>query len=185
LASANDSLKSSYDGLASAQDSLASGADEGRRRRWGRRRADDEARPGGAEVRRRVKALKPAFEDLRLDVQQRLFEGLDKTVTNLGNAWIPALKVTLGSYADTFNQFFKNLGSSITTPKFISDLQAGAEGFRQGFEDIGTAVTDSLVPAFGALPVRPGRSCPSSAQRSPTLSPTSPTGCCKVRRRAR
>jgi hypothetical protein len=95
--------------------------------------------------------LKPAFEDLRLDVQQRLFEGLDKTVTNLGNAWIPALKVTLGSYADTFNGFFKNLGSSITTPKFISDLQAGAEGFRQGFEDIGTAITDSLVPAFGAL----------------------------------
>lgn len=76
---------------------------------------------------------------------------MDKTVTNLGNAWIPALKVTLGSYADTFNRFFKNLGTSISTPKFISDIQAGAEGARRGLSKIGDSITTSLVPAFGAL----------------------------------
>jgi hypothetical protein len=54
-------------------------------------------------------------------------------------------------YADTFNQFFKNLGASITTPTFISDIQAGAEGARQGIKKIGDSVTTSLVPAFGAL----------------------------------
>lgn len=149
--SANDGLKSSYDGLASAQDSLA--------------QAQQKVASGGAAAAAQIiklapaaqrfvdaiKALKPAFEGLRLDVQQRLFQGLDQTVTHLGDAWIPALKVTLGRYADTFNGFFRSLGAAITTPKFIKDLQAGAEGARQGFSAIGSSITTSLAPAFGAL----------------------------------
>lgn len=151
LLSANDGLKSSYDSLLSAQDALAES----------QKSVAAGAAAAGAQVVKlapaaqkfvdAIKALKPAFEDLRLDVQQRLFEGLDKTVTNLGKAWIPALKVTLGSYADTFNGFFKNLGSSLGQPKFISDIQAGAEGARAGLAKIGDSITTSLVPAFGAL----------------------------------
>ena len=98
-----------------------------------------------------IKALKPAFEDLRLDVQQRLFAGLDKTVTSMWKAWKDQLYVTLGSFADTFNGFFRNLGAAVSQPKFISDLAAGAEGARKGMEAIGTSITTSLVPAFGAL----------------------------------
>lgn len=149
--SANDALKSSYDGLLSAQDSLAESQKKIAAGAAAAAAAVVKLAPAAQKFVDAVKALKPAFESLRLDVQQRLFAGLDKTVTNLGKTWIPALRVTLGSYADTFNRFFKNLGSSLTQPKFISDLQAGADGARQGIAKIGGAVTTSLVPAFGAL----------------------------------
>lgn len=151
LASANDGVKSSVDALASAQDSLASaqtkvGASGGA--------ATLKLIPLAASAQKfvaAVKALKPAFEKLRLDVQQRLFEGLDKTVATLGREWIPRLHDTLGRYAETFNGFFRKLGASVTDSDFMGNIQVGAEGARQGLEKIGTAVTTSLVPAFGAL----------------------------------
>lgn len=149
--SANDGLKSSYDGLLSAQDSLAEAQKKAAAGASAAAAKLIPLAPAAQKFVNAIKALKPAFEDLRLDVQQRLFQGLDKTVTNLGRAWIPALKTTLGRYADTFNQFFKNLGTSITTPKFIADIQAGAEGARQGLAKIGDSITTSLAPAFGTL----------------------------------
>lgn len=149
--SALDGQKSAADGLESAMDSLAAAQAKVGGGAGGVAKEVIKLAPAAQKFVDAVKALKPAFESLRLDVQQRLFAGLDKTVTRVGEKWIPALRVTLGSYADTFNTFFKNLGTSITTPKFISDIQAGAEGFRVLLERVGEAVTSKLVPAFGAL----------------------------------
>lgn len=151
LASANDGVKSSVDALASAQDSLASaqtkvGASGGA--------AALKMIPLAASAQKfvsAIKALKPAFEKLRLDVQQRLFAGLDRTVTTMWANWKDQLHVTLGSFADTFNVFFRDLGAAVSTPKFVGDIAAGAEGARQGLVEIGAAITSSLVPAFGAL----------------------------------
>lgn len=148
---ANDGLKASYEGLASAQDSLAAAQEKVAAGGGGVAREMVKLAPAAQKFVDAIKALKPAFEALRLDVQQRLFAGLDQTVTNLGNAWIPALRTTLGNYADTFNRFFKNLGTSLGQPKFIADIQAGAEGARQGLSKIGDSISTSLVPAFGAL----------------------------------
>ena len=163
LKSAQDGVASAADGIKSAQDSLASATDS-------LAQAQTKQAAGAAAVAQQVtklapsalafvgalKALKPAFDDLRLDVQERLFQGLDQTVAHLGDAWIPALKTTLGSYADTFNGFFKNLGAGIGQPQFITDLQTGAEGARQGLQKILDAVTGSLVPAFGTLSAAAG-----------------------------
>jgi phage-related protein len=151
--SANDSLKASYDGLLSAQESLAEAQKKSATAGGGGGGLGDVVKlaPAAQKFVNAIKALKPAFEALRLDVQQRLFAGLDKTVTKLGNAWIPALKTTLGSYADTFNGFFKTLGANISTPQFITQLQAGAEGARKGLDAIGKAISGPLVQAFGRL----------------------------------
>lgn len=151
LASAYDGVKSAADSLKAAQDSLAQSQQKVGGGAAGVTKEVIKLAPAAQRFVDAIKALKPAFESLRLDVQQRLFQGLDKTVTNLGNAWIPRLKQTLGSYADTFNQFFRNLGTAVTTPKFMDDLQAGAEGARQAIETVGQAVTSKLVPALGAL----------------------------------
>ncbi len=149
--SAQDGIKSAADSLKSAQDSLAQAQTKQATAGAAAAASVIKLAPAAQKFVDALKALKPAFENLRLDVQQRLFEGLDQTVTHVGEAWIPALRITLGSYADTFNGFFKNLGSAITTPKFIGDIQAGAEGARQGLSHIFDAITTSLVPAFGAL----------------------------------
>jgi hypothetical protein len=162
---ANDSLKSAQDGVAAAMDGVKSAADGLTSAQESLAAAQQKVASGGGGVAKEiiklapaaqkfvdaVKALKPAFESLRLDVQQKLFAGLDKTVTNLGEAWIPRLRDTLGRYATTFNTFFKNLGTAVTTTKFMDDLQAGAEGARRLLERVGGAVTSKLVPAFGAL----------------------------------
>lgn len=148
LKSASDAYKSSLDSLAEAQKKVSAGGGGGG---GGLGAEIVKLAPAAQRFVDAIKALKPAFESLRLDVQQRLFAGLDKTVTRIGETWIPALRITLGRYADTFNGFFRNLGTSITTPKFVKDIQIGAEGARQGLEKIGASITTSLVPAFGAL----------------------------------
>nr|WP_221374409.1 hypothetical protein [Actinoplanes polyasparticus] len=149
--SALDGQKAAADGLKSAQDALAASQQKVAAGGGGVAKEVTKLAPAAQKFVNAIKALKPAFEDLRLDVQQRLFEGLDKTVTNVGRQWIPRLKVTLGSYADTFNGFFKNLGTAITAPKFMDDMQAGAESFRKLLERVGGAITNDLVPAFGTL----------------------------------
>jgi hypothetical protein len=98
-----------------------------------------------------IKALKPAFEELRLGVQNRLFAGLGTEITNLANAWLPQLEESLGSYADTFNGLFKNLSGTLQKPQVIEDLAAGAETVRANFEKIGKVVTGPLLEAFASL----------------------------------
>ncbi|GIM88749.1 hypothetical protein [Paractinoplanes toevensis] len=151
VASALDGVKSAADGLKSAQEGLAAAQEKTASGAGGVAKEVIKLAPAAQKFVDAIKSLKPAFEALRLDVQERLFRNLDQTVLQVGRAWIPALRTTLGSYADTFNQFFRDLGTSITTPKFISDIQAGAEGARQGIARIGDSITTSLVPAFGAL----------------------------------
>jgi hypothetical protein len=151
VASAADGIKSATDSLASAQDSLAQAQTKQAAAGAAAGQQLTKLAPAAQSFVNALKALKPAFENLRLDVQQKLFDGLDKTVTNLGKAWIPALTTTLGNYAATFNSFFKNLGASISTPQFITDIQTGAEGARQLLEKVGGSITDHLIPAFGTL----------------------------------
>lgn len=154
IASANDSLAASYDGLKSAQDSLVEAQKKAASAGGGGGGALSKLVRLAPEARKfvnAVKALKPAFENLRLDVQNRLFKDLDGTVRNLARSYEKPLRETLGSYADTFNRFFRDLGTAVTTPKFITDIQAGAEAGRKALAAIGTSVTNDLVPAFGAL----------------------------------
>ncbi|MEV1331120.1 hypothetical protein AB0J20_16260 [Micromonospora costi] len=98
-----------------------------------------------------VKALKPAFERLRLNVQQKLFAGLDKSVRGLATAWFPQLNKTLGDYASTFNGLAKRAADSLSQKSFIDNIAAGAESARTALERIGRAVTGPLVDAFGRL----------------------------------
>lgn len=107
--------------------------------------------PAAQEFVDQVKALKPAFEDLRLNVQQRLFAGLGGTVRNLATAWLPQLNTTLGRYADTFNGLARRAASSLSQRSFIDNMAAGAESARVALKRIGDAVSGPLVDAFGRL----------------------------------
>ncbi|MFE9955831.1 hypothetical protein [Micromonospora sp. NPDC005299] len=98
-----------------------------------------------------IKSLKPAFERLRLNVQQRLFEGLDKSVRKLATAWFPQLNRTLGDYASTFNRLAREAAASLRKKSFIDNMAAGAESARKALERIGRAVAGPLVDAFGRL----------------------------------
>lgn len=61
-----------------------------------------------------VQGLAPAWRAMKLGVQQRLFEGLDATVTELGRATIPVLQRQLTATAGVWNEIAKSSASAIT-----------------------------------------------------------------------
>lgn len=56
--------------------------------------------------------MKPAFDSLRLDVQDTLFQGLDKTMKGVGTATLPVLRTAALDFASTFNAMAKNTGTA-------------------------------------------------------------------------
>lgn len=107
--------------------------------------------PAADEVVRKLKQLRPVFEDIRLAVQQALFVGVAGELQKLSDAWKAPLKSTLVSYASTFNGLFKNLGKSVRDPAFIKNITSGAETVRANIDKVGKAITGPLVDAFGRL----------------------------------
>lgn len=98
-----------------------------------------------------LKRLKPAFDDLRLDIQQRLFEGLAGKLRILAERWLPALHTGLGGMADMINSVVKTAFDSLSKPKFIQDIMVGLQHATGMFGKIGQAIAGPLIDAFGRL----------------------------------
>lgn len=94
--------------------------------------------------------LKPAFDDLRLDIQDRLFQDLDKTLRQTAKTALPDLRKASLSFADSFNQMAKDVGAGAQT---LSEegtlgkaLGSGTDAFKN-FERI----PGQVVVAIGRL----------------------------------
>jgi len=98
-----------------------------------------------------IKRLKPAFEDLRLAVQERLFKGVGDRITSVAEAWKGTLRTRLTSMAGMLNGLFQNLGKSVSKKSFISDMNVGMESFEKMIGRIGGALAGPFVDAWGRL----------------------------------
>jgi hypothetical protein len=98
-----------------------------------------------------LKRLKPAFDDLRLDIQQRLFEGLAGKLRILAENWLPALRRQLGGMADMINGVVKKAFDSLSDPEFIANMEVGLEHFTGMLGEIGDAIAGPLIDAWGRL----------------------------------
>jgi hypothetical protein len=98
-----------------------------------------------------ILALRPAFEGLRLHVQERLFAGLAGRLQKLATAWLPQLNTSLGKMAGTFNRIFGRFMETASKPTFIADVAEGAEGVRIALEKVGKVAAGPLTVAFGKL----------------------------------
>lgn len=98
-----------------------------------------------------LKALKPAWESLRLDIQQRLFAGVGGEVRSLAGVWLPVLHDKLGGTATTFNGLFKLFAGSIKKPEFIAGIEKGLDSVDRLIDKVGSAVAGPFVDAFGRL----------------------------------
>lgn len=58
-----------------------------------------------------LQTMKPAFDRLRLDVQDRLFAGLDDQLKATAKSTFPELRTAARSFADTFNDMAKGVAS--------------------------------------------------------------------------
>lgn len=58
-----------------------------------------------------LQKMKPAFDKLRLDVQDRLFKGLDDQLKSVAKSTFPELRTAARDFADTFNSMAKGVAS--------------------------------------------------------------------------
>jgi phage-related protein len=124
--------------------------------------------PAAAGFVMAVKGLMPAFTDLQLGVQEKLFSGLGNSIKSLANAWLPSLRSSLGIVATGFNGVAKDIFSMLTeaakTPGFKRAMDQMANGivgvakFLPGLikglgilAQVGAPYIEKLGQAFGRL----------------------------------
>jgi phage-related protein len=99
-----------------------------------------------------VRGLGPAWTDMRLAVQNSLFQGLDDTVTQLGRTTIPILKRQLTGTATVWNQIAKNAAAGVqemAKSGMLDQILAGATKNLAVFRD----TPKQILTAFGQLTV--------------------------------
>ncbi|WP_217545564.1 hypothetical protein [Streptomyces sp. GbtcB6] len=99
-----------------------------------------------------VLGLGPAWTSMKLDVQNRLFEGLDSTVTQLGQATIPVLQRQLTATAGVWNAIAKNAAGAVTEMAksgALNKILKGATDNLALFEN----TPKQIITAFGQLTV--------------------------------
>lgn len=97
-----------------------------------------------------VQDLKPAFEDLRLDVQDRLFRNLDDSLSSLTRSVIPQLEGALQSTATTLNAMARSVVDAAVELGANGTLGTALDGATRGLENLGS-IPPQLVTAFGQL----------------------------------
>src|SRR5690606_10794409 len=89
--------------------------------------------PAAQELVRALAELKPRWDAIRLDVQERLLTGVADKVRLLANAYLPILHNVLGGVADAFNRAFHDVSDLLLTERAVNDL-------RFGFDNITKAI---------------------------------------------
>ena len=96
--------------------------------------------PAARDFVTQVHELAPAFKDLRLDVQQHLFDGLGDSVNHLGHTMLPMLQKALSGTADEIGGIGKNLLAALSSNGNISDFAATIGNVNVALHNIGLAV---------------------------------------------
>jgi uncharacterized membrane-anchored protein YhcB (DUF1043 family) len=99
----------------------------------------------------KLKQLKPAFDNLRLEVQQRLFAGLADKLQTLADRWFPALQIHLGTMADTINGVVKTAFDSLSQTTFVQNIMTAIDATSSALGKVGNAIAGPFVDAFGRL----------------------------------
>lgn len=94
-----------------------------------------------------VRTLKPAFDAMQLDVQERLFDGLGRQVKLLGEKYLPIARETFTGVADSINLAALDLGEFLQRGENVSRVDLAASNVRGTF----AALRGALVPAVSAL----------------------------------
>lgn len=114
-----------------------------------------------------VKSLAPEFRKLQRDVQNRLFDGLDKTLKSLAKSALPVLRKGLLDSAGALNAMAKgaaaagvSLAKSGTLGKALDGATAGLSNLRRAPGQVVTALGQlgaAAAPAFSRLTAAAGK----------------------------
>jgi phage-related protein len=149
---ASRQVRSAQEALADAQRSVNSAQSQGAATTNQYADAMAKLSPNARDFVTSVRAMGPAFSALKMDVQDRLFRGLGDSVTRLGQAALPALRVGLGGMADNLNAMGRDLMGTFTRLADQGLLTRMFQGFNEGFAPL-VKIPGQLGQAFVQLSI--------------------------------
>lgn len=99
------------------------------------------------EFARAVRDVKPAFDQLRLDTQQRLFAGLADVVRPLADTYLPVAGEAFGRIADTANGAAREVADFMLQGQQVETVRHFLDNVNVGFSNLATAAR----PAVSAI----------------------------------
>jgi phage-related protein len=119
--------------------------------------------PAARDTANAVAGIKPSLDQLKLDVQQRLFEGLGSSVRSLATTLLPVLNTGLTGMAATLNEGAKSVVIFFSAATVRNDLALALEAARTGtgnllaalpavlsiFRDLGTVGAQAFASVTG------------------------------------
>ena len=100
--------------------------------------------PAAREAVTGIHSLAGAWKDLRLDVQQHLFEGIGDSIKQLGKDGIPVLRQGLVGLADGLNGMFKGVIGQLDNPATLGDIGTVFTNLKPVIEGLGKAIAPFL-----------------------------------------
>jgi phage-related protein len=94
--------------------------------------------------------LKPEWEKLQLDVQQRLFAGLNKEVEALGKTYLPILRTGMDSVADATNRLIKSTADYLKGAEATGNVRTIFDNTAKSMDAL-HSVGASIVSIFGNI----------------------------------
>jgi phage-related protein len=99
------------------------------------------------EFAQAVRDVKPAFDQLRLDTQQRLFEGLADVVKPLADTYLPVVSEGFQGIAGSANSAAKDVANFLLEGQQVSTVRHFLDNVNVGFANLATAAR----PAVSAI----------------------------------
>jgi len=96
--------------------------------------------PAAAGFVRELDAAKPAFDRMRLDVQERAFAGLADSVQGLAERYLPVANQLFGGLADTMNGMVSDLINFAMSGEALGKTNITVENIRKAFSNLRLAV---------------------------------------------
>lgn len=95
--------------------------------------------PSARDFAREIRALKPAFDAVQADVQERMFSGLGEQVKLLGRQYLPVARSLFEGLATSINGTVKELAGFFRTGEAFRDVATTTGNIRSGFDAARTA----------------------------------------------
>ncbi|GAB3873754.1 hypothetical protein GCM10029964_014550 [Kibdelosporangium lantanae] len=107
----------------------------------------DKLAPSARDTALAVRSLAPAWTQLRLDAQQRLFSGLGQQIRDLGAVYLPVLRTGLGEMATSLNKGAQGFGEFAREGRTVGDLRTILDNSSKSVGSLSSAVAP-LLRAF-------------------------------------
>lgn len=103
-----------------------------------------ELSPVAREAALTVRGLSPAWDSVKLDVQNRMFAGMSSVIKDVARVDLPVLRTGMDAMADSFNRSTRYVAAWVTSSKTIGDLRLIMTNSATATDNFGRALQSVL-----------------------------------------